>query len=78
MIYNLNGTTVGGFYRIHEKKSKTDILNSKGMIFKSYCDNIEKHGKQNNACGIPRKINKSSYVLAQLANLSAQIEFNNL
>jgi len=37
VIYNVNGTTVGGFYRMHNAKSDKDILNSKGMQFKSFC-----------------------------------------
>ena len=62
VIYNVNGTTISGFYRSHEKKSSKDILNTTGMEFKSF----------------QTELSKQSYVLAQLANLSAQEELTNL
>ncbi len=78
VLYHVNGTMVGGFYRIHERKTKKDILNSKGMSFKAYCHNLNKHECENNSCGISKKISKASYVIGQLANLAAQQEFQNL
>ena len=58
VIYNINGTTVSGFYRSHTKKSNKDILNSTGMEFNSF----------------ESAPSKQTYILAQLANLSAQEE----
>ena len=29
VIYQVNGSTIGSFYRLHEQKNNTDILNSK-------------------------------------------------
>ena len=65
VIYNVNGTTVGGFYRMHDAKSDKDILNSK----KNY---------ETNSSSIIENISvsKTSYIIAQLANLSAQKELS--
>jgi glutamate--cysteine ligase len=75
VIYHLNGDTIGGFYRVHEKKSNKDILNSKGMTFKAFEDEINDHL---NHPPMLKSMSKTSYVLGQLANLSAQHEFNTL
>ena len=75
VIYNFNGETVGGFYRIHPKKTDKDILNSKGMIFKSFCSNQNQTCSIHQpTCGVKKNISMTSYVLAQLANLAAQKE----
>ncbi len=78
VIYHVNGNTVGGFYRMHEKKSNKDILNSKGMSFKAFCNDINDHFNETSVCGVPKSVSKTSYILGQLANLSAQHEFNTL
>jgi glutamate--cysteine ligase len=62
VIYNVNGSSISGFYRFHEKKSNKDILNATGMQFNSFKSDLS----------------KQSYILAQLANLSAQQELANL
>ena len=74
VIYNVNGTTVGGFYRMHNAKSDKDILNSKGMEFKSFCKNNNEHNNKSIIEDI--SVSKTSYIIAQLANLSAQKELS--
>ena len=76
VIYHLNGDTIGGFYRVHEKKSKKEILNSKGMTFKPFGENSNNKTVPEDV--LPSSVSKTSYVLGQLANLSAQYEFNTL
>ena len=68
VMYNVDGQTVGGFYRMHNAKSDRDILNSKGMQFQSL--NAHKPGDVSWLGGV----NPVSYVIAQLANLAAQRE----
>ena len=75
VLYQCNGATVGGFFRMHPTKSKKDILNATGMVFKSFCnDSHALCSSEITACGVAQDISKTSYVLAQLANLSAQHE----
>ena len=62
VIYNVNGIPISGFYRTHNKKSNKEILNATGMSFKSF----------------ETQPSQQSYILAQLANLSAQKEFTTL
>ena len=74
VIYNVNGTTVGGFYRMHDAKSDKDILNSKGMQFKAF---FKSNSSDINASIIESiSVSKTSYIIAQLANLSAQKELS--
>tara|TARA_A100001015_G_scaffold271492_1_gene325155 strand:+ start:1286 stop:2530 length:1245 start_codon:yes stop_codon:yes gene_type:complete len=74
VIYLINGSVIGGFYRIHEGKSEKDILNSKGMQFKAFDTSIENFLSETNKDFNNYGISKTSYVIAQLANLSAQKE----
>ena len=79
VIYNVNGISIGGFYRVHPKKSDRDILNSTGMSFKSLCQNQNElcHDNNTNICGAQQPISKTSKVLSKLANIAAQQEFSN-
>ena len=36
-IYLIGGRSVGGFMRANDQKSKSENLNSKGMVFKKFC-----------------------------------------
>ncbi|MGA0242115.1 MAG: glutamate--cysteine ligase [Candidatus Marinamargulisbacteria bacterium] len=74
VIYNVNGTTVGGFYRMHHAKSDRDILNSKGMQFQAFSEDIQHHFTKINRKTPLAGVSKTSYVIAQLANLAAQHE----
>ncbi|MEK9728158.1 MAG: glutamate--cysteine ligase, partial [Candidatus Margulisiibacteriota bacterium] len=76
VIYLVNGDTVGGFYRMHETKTAKDILNSKGMQFKAFNTSIDQHFSKPNENIDNYGISKTSYVIAQLANISAQKELS--
>ena len=73
VIYQVNGSTIGSFYRLHEQKNNTDILNSKGMQFQAFDETINESFHET-ASNVLIQSSPVSYILAQLANLSAQKE----
>ena len=58
VVYNVNGHSIGGFYRVHNKKSDRDILNSTGMTFQSF----------------HKPISNASKIISKCANIAAQRE----
>ncbi|MGC6366776.1 MAG: glutamate--cysteine ligase [Candidatus Marinamargulisbacteria bacterium] len=73
VIYHVNGETIGSFYRLHEQKTTTDILNSKGMQFKAFDPSINESFQEESTNAMIQS-SPISYLVAQLANLSAQKE----
>ena len=61
VVYNVNGHSIGGFYRVHNKKSDRDILNSSGMTFQSF----------------KNPISNASKIISKCANIAAQRELTN-
>jgi glutamate--cysteine ligase len=75
VIYHMNGSVIGGFYRIHKEKSDTDILNSRGMQFQSFSNGTQGHKV---SVPLPTGVSVTSYIIAQLANIAAQQELAGL
>ncbi len=74
VLYQVNGSTIGGFYRMHKEKTNKDILNAKGMQFKAFPSDFHHQLTSTTSHHLPSGVSKVSLVIAQLANLSAQKE----
>lgn len=72
VIYQIENTLVGGFYRMHGSKGQRDNLNSKGMSFQTICPHSSKYGD----CVAHPDINMFDVyrILARIAGIAAHRE----
>ncbi len=75
VIYLIGNNAIGGFFRLNDKKSDRENLNSKGMQFSKLCFHkiTDYHNTYTDSCSLD-SLQNIYYTIAEIASLAAGIE----